>query len=176
MVSSFLVSLVSLVMILFLHMYSGLRKLQARKLVDCARQHGRFVVIPPISEYETANTSFTSLGSDAFSVFSNTERQHAITVCYLLCRDMFIKCIQSQEITGLDPSQKLLHLYQRIKGQEGITDSMEIELFSHEGYPLNADAWSQQRKSASELVPWQRFCDYELYIAGIYSTECFRTF
>ncbi len=137
----------------FIHLptRSGLKLLQARKFIECVQELRVPRLIPytpsfySTTEYETANTDFSS---DTLSVGSGSmNRLRPIAVQYLFCRDIFVKCIQSRVIPGLVPDQLTLqHLSDRIKGQESIADDKEIELFSHEGYPLNANEYTSKRK------------------------------
>ena len=60
---------------------------------------------------------------------------------------MFGKNIEPNTIPTLDPEKTTLHtLCTCIKQQERISDNMEVELYSQEGYPLNAINYTIERK------------------------------
>ncbi len=137
-----------LAVLIILSFYSGLPKLQARKFVGCAQQlkvpsYGYMPSLGSATEYETANTDFSSDTTSVCNWSSGGSGSRYIAVRYMPCRDVFIGSIQPKLISGLDPERHtLLHLCDHIKNQERIENGFEVELFSHEGYPLNTNDYT----------------------------------
>ncbi len=64
-----------------------------------------------------------------------------INVRYIYCNGLFTKDIREKQLVGLDSGQvTMVDLYSKIGEQEQLDgQEMNLELFSFEGYPLNAN-------------------------------------
>ena len=94
--------------------------------------------VPSDSTLEPASVSNdpASLSNDPVEV----KPQRNIIVRYMLCQGLYASSVNEEWIRDLDPQEeKLSDLQQLIIRQSNVPAEMELELFSHEGYPLNAN-------------------------------------
>ena len=69
--------------------------------------------------------------------------QRNITVRYVLCQGLYSSSVSEKWIRGLNPQEdKLSSLHQLIIKESHVPTDMTLELFSHEGYPLNANEYT----------------------------------
>ena len=69
--------------------------------------------------------------------------QRNITVRYVLCQGLYSSGVNENLIRNLDPQEvQLKLLYKLIIDKSDVPKDMELELFSHEGYPLNANKYT----------------------------------
>ena len=67
----------------------------------------------------------------------------SITVRYVLCQDLYDSNVNEKWIRDLKPQKDTLSLlYQIIARENYVRTDMRLELFSHEGYPLNANQYT----------------------------------
>ena len=69
--------------------------------------------------------------------------QRNIIVRYVLCDNLYVSSVNEKWIRDLDPQEeKLSDLHQLIIKRSHVPANMVLELFSHEGYPLNANEYT----------------------------------
>ena len=89
--------------------------------------------------------SFQTL-SDTGAAASYLNPNAKMLVRYVLCKDLFSVQITEANITNLSPhsNDSFDTIRKLIRAREGIPGSMELEFYSHEGYPLNMNEYSQK--------------------------------
>lgn len=134
---------ISMTLDCLLSYYIGVPLLVARKVVVCAQKS------MGDTRSESASTSFvpsdSTLEGQASVSYDPVEAypQRNITVRYVLCQGLYSSSVNEKWIRGLNPQEdKLSSLHQLIIKESHVPTDMELELFSHEGYPLNANKYT----------------------------------
>lgn len=140
----------------------GLKKIQAKKLIRKIKD--MFEHSPPsrLQDFDQQSvmsgaSNITSFGSEfSFQSLSDTgigvsyQNPNAkMLVRYVLCKDLFTVQITEANITNLSPNSddSFDTICKLIRDRERIPGSMELEFYSHEGYPLNMNQYNRRCKS-----------------------------
>ena len=122
-------------------------KLVARKIVMCAQKSMREAGSESASTFFVPSDSTLEAQSSVPYGPVEEKPQRNITVRYILCQDLFVSSVNEEWIRGLNPKEdKLSNLQQLIIRRSNVPAEMELELFSHEGYPLNANEYTTDCK------------------------------
>ena len=144
--------------LLTLPIFVGLALLQARKFLDCAQQLGSYGHPYPWPTFPSGSPSLAGCSDTSTDFESAVSRFHrpGITVRYIFCENLFQRYVTEERISSLDPMKDTLNgLCKLIGSKERIDRDLELELFSHEGYPFNANMYTMDRKSLSEICVHQ---------------------
>ena len=135
----------------------GLKPVQARKFFKCIKGIDR----SQIREYgdtEDDALTITTRSSAFLSVtdeYTHTPRfisswdnpKTKVCIRYIYCNNLFLNVVQERVIGNMslatDTIQNFIDL---IKGQESISPSNALELFTHEGYPMDVNEFNRNCK------------------------------
>ena len=101
--------------------------------------------------YQPPSEALSDDVAQSRALFSQSQSRK-VTVQYVLCQNLFVELVTKDKLSGLEPENTLRDVCEMIMKKEKIPIGMELELFSREGYPLNATQRTKNRKHAYYYV------------------------
>lgn len=143
-------------------LYAGMKILHQRKFLKCVKGNA-----PLSSSSSYASSSCSTDLDDSASVTTPTSTVESISestskplaedslrnprikvmMRYVLCRDVFSKVVTERAVANLSlRSNSIREFMDIIRAQEHIDDNFELELYTHEGYPMNVNEYNEKCK------------------------------
>ena len=128
---------------------TGLKPIQQRKFLSMAREHCDSDA--PFEAWPVANYSQSRQREIKASIQSQSV---ATSVRYVLCQDLFVKDTEERKLAQVYlNSTTIKDLIMGLCAKEEICqDLFTLELFTHEGYPININKYNEHCKLLNSYV------------------------